>query len=56
MAMSRTRWASLVGGVFLGIALYRFLSGEAWVVWLILGVLLGGLGLLGRSKEGADPS
>ena len=46
----------LVGIVFLLLALFKFLNGGPWVVWLILGFLFGGFGIFGltRSKgEGA---
>ena len=36
----------VVGAIFLGLGIWNFLRGENWVVWIILGVLLGGLGIL----------
>ena len=42
----------LVGGVFLGMAIYEFLQGDDWVVWAILGVLFGGLGIFRNRKRG----
>ena len=33
----------IVGVVFLLLALFKFLQGENWVVWLILGIVFGGL-------------
>lgn len=53
MAVSRTNGLRLVGGVFVGIGIYRFLTGDAWVVWLILGFLFGGFSLLGGTREGS---
>ena len=52
MAVSRTNGLRLLGGVFVGIGLYKFLTGGAWVVWLILGFLFGGFSLLGGKREG----
>jgi hypothetical protein len=46
----------ILGIVFLLLALFKFLNGGPWVVWLILGFVFGGLGIFGlnRSKgEGA---
>ena len=41
----------VVGAIFLALALFKFLDGGNWIVWLLLGVLFGGLGIF-RSKEG----
>lgn len=54
MTKSRTNIIRLLAGVFLGLAIYRFLTGESWIVWVILGVLFGGLGLF-RKKESGEP-
>jgi hypothetical protein len=51
MAASRTNGLRVAGGVFLAVALYNFLTGGAWVVWLILGFLSGGFSLLGGKRE-----
>jgi Na+/H+ antiporter NhaC len=50
---SQTNGIRLLGGVFLGLALYRFLTGESWIVWVILGVMFGGLGLFRGKSEGS---
>ena len=39
-----------VGGLFVGLAIYKFVTGGDWVVWAILGVLFGGLVLFNRGK------
>ncbi len=44
----------VVGVIFLALAGYNFLRGEDWVVWLILGVLFGGLAAFRAKKRGAD--
>ncbi|WP_347303735.1 hypothetical protein V5740_03695 [Croceibacterium sp. TMG7-5b_MA50] len=38
----------IVGIVLLTLALLKFVQGGDWVVWLILGVLFGGLGVFSR--------
>jgi LPXTG-motif cell wall-anchored protein len=46
-------WIQLLGGVFLGLAAYRFLTGQdGWIVWVILGFLFGGFGLFAGKKKG----
>ena len=46
----------LLGGVFLGIALYRFLMGDGWIVWVLLGFLFGGFGFIaGKLKGNGKP-
>ena len=44
----------LIGVIFLALALFRFLNGKDWVVWLILGILFGGLAAFGRKKSGDE--
>jgi hypothetical protein len=51
MATQKINWIQMLGAVFLGIALYRFLFSEGWIVWLILGFLLGGVDLLARKAK-----
>jgi hypothetical protein len=53
MTPSAKTGVPLIGIVFLLLALFKFLNGGPWVVWLILGLLLGGFGIFGlnRSKE-----
>ena len=52
MTKPQTNIIRLLGGVFLGIALYRFLSGDSWIVWMILGLLFGGFSLFRRTESG----
>ena len=33
-----------VGLLFFGLAVWEFLSGDGWIVWVLLGVLFGGVG------------
>lgn len=44
----------VVGAIFLVLAVAKFLNGEGWVVWAILGVLFGGLGVFGRNRSGGN--
>lgn len=43
----------VIGIIFLLLALFKFLQGDNWVVWLILGILFGGLRFLPSSRPGA---
>jgi len=40
----------VIGAIFLALGVFKFVEGESWVVWIILGILFGGLGLFGRRK------
>ena len=40
----------VIGAIFLALAVVQFLKGDNWVVWAILGVLFGGLGVF-RAKS-----
>jgi hypothetical protein len=53
MTKPQSNIVRLLAGVFLGVAVYRFLSGESWVVWVILFVLFGGFSLFRKSGQGA---
>jgi LPXTG-motif cell wall-anchored protein len=41
----------LIGVVFLALGVFEFFQGDSWVVWIILGVLFGGLGVFSRRKD-----
>jgi hypothetical protein len=45
----------IAGLVFLALGVMRFFQGDSWVVWVLLGVILGGVGtarqLLGRKND-----
>lgn len=41
----------LIGVFFLGLGVFKFLQGDAWVVWIIIGILFGGLGAFSRRKN-----
>lgn len=46
----------LIGIIFLALAVFKFVNGDAWVVWAILGFLFGGFGLFNRSRAGGNQS
>ncbi len=41
----------LIGVIFLAFGAFKFLQGDDWVVWIIIGVLFGGLGAFSRRKD-----
>ena len=44
----------ILGAIFLALAVLKLVQGENWVVWAILGVLFGGLGIFSRTRSGGD--
>ncbi|OYY67140.1 hypothetical protein [Sphingomonas sp. 28-62-11] len=47
----------IIGIIFLLLAVFRFINGDSWLVWAILGFLFGGFGIFNRSggdKSGGD--
>lgn len=43
----------VIGVIFLALAVLKFLSGDGWVVWAILGFLFGGFGVF-TNRAGGD--
>ena len=41
----------LLGVIFLALGVLKFLQGDGWVVWIILGILFGGIGAMSRRKH-----
>jgi hypothetical protein len=41
----------LIGVIFLALGVFKFFQGDGWVVWIILGILFGGLGAVRRRKD-----
>lgn len=41
----------LIGVIFLALGVFKFLQGDNWVVWIILGILFGGLGAATLFKD-----
>ena len=54
MQAKTVNWIQLLGGVFLGLAVYRFFTGEGWIVWVLLGFLFGGFDLIARWRKKGD--
>lgn len=52
MANKTTLGGGLLGLIFLGVGAIQFLKGDGWVVWVILGVLFGGLAAAGQLLKG----
>jgi hypothetical protein len=47
---------SSIGALFLALGVIKMLKGDDWVVWIILGVLFGGLGFFSGKAKGPDQS
>ena len=45
-----------VGALFLALGVLKLVQGENWVVWAILGVLFGGLGIFSWKRSDGDES
>ncbi len=46
----------VVGVIFLILAVFKFVNGDGWVVWAILGFLFGGFGVFNRDCSGGTKS
>jgi hypothetical protein len=51
MDQLQTKGFPLIGAIFLALGVFKFLQGDDWVVWIIIGILFGGLGALSRRKD-----
>ena len=51
MASKIKTGGSIIGALFLALGVFKLLKGDDWVVWIILGVLFGGLGFFSKAKE-----
>lgn len=46
----------ILGVIFLALGLVKLAQGEPWVVWFVLGIVFGGLGIFNlKRSEGAKP-
>lgn len=54
MAELQNKGLPILGIIFLALGLLKLVQGESWVVWIILGVLFGGLGIFRRKAKGPD--
>jgi hypothetical protein len=41
----------LIGVIFLALGVFKLLQGDDWVVWIIIGILFGGLGAVSGRKN-----
>lgn len=41
----------LIGVIFLALGAFKLLQGGNWVVWIVLGIVFGGLGAVSRLKD-----
>ena len=41
----------LIGVIFLALGVFKFLQGDSWVVWIIIGVLFGGLSAFSQHRD-----
>lgn len=46
----------VIGIIFLALAVFKFVNGDGWVVWAILGFLFGGFGVFSLSRSGGNKS
>jgi hypothetical protein len=46
----------IIGVIFLLLGLFKFINGDSWVVWIILGFLFGGFAIFGSNKSGGAES
>jgi hypothetical protein len=56
MVMNQVRKSAfpVLGVIFLALGVIQFLKGDDWVVWIILGVLFGGLAIFRRGSSPGD--
>jgi hypothetical protein len=41
----------IIGAIFLALGVFKLLQGNDWLVWIILGILFGGLGVFSRRTD-----
>ncbi|WP_448663365.1 hypothetical protein ACG3SL_01450 [Sphingomonas sp. CJ20] len=51
MSQLQQKGFPLIGVIFLALGIFNFLRGDNWVVWILLGVLFGGLGAVSIFKR-----
>lgn len=51
MDQLQTKGFPLIGVIFLALGVFKLLQGDDWVVWIILGILFGGLGAIRRRRD-----
>ena len=56
MEEAKNKGIPLIGIIFLLLGIFKFINGDDWLVWIILGVLFGGLGIFNKQQKGSDES
>lgn len=51
MDQIQTKGFPLVGAIFLALGVFKFIQGDNWVVWILIGILFGGMGAFSRRKN-----
>ena len=54
MEDAKTKGLPLIGIILLILGVFKFINGKDWIVWIILGVLFGGLGVFSWKRKGSD--
>ncbi len=54
MAKKTDLGMGVVGLMFLALAVWKFLSGDGWIVWVLLGFLFGGFGAVRKLLTKGD--
>jgi hypothetical protein len=44
----------VIGVIFLALACFKFVQGEPWVVWFVLGFVFGGFGIFNLNRSKGD--
>ncbi|MCW3847826.1 hypothetical protein OF829_11300 [Sphingomonas sp. LB-2] len=44
----------ILGVIFLALALFKFVQGDSWVVWFVLGFVFGGFGIFNLNRRGGN--
>jgi hypothetical protein len=54
MEEAKAKGPPVIGAIFLLLGLFKFINGDDWIVWIILGMVFGGLGIFTRRQKGSD--
>jgi len=56
MPKSALAGVPVIGVIFLLLAVFKFINGDDWVVWAILGFLFGGFSVFNRDRSRGNKS
>ena len=56
MPKSALAGVPVIGIIFLLLAVFKFINGDDWVVWAILGFLFGGFSVFNRDRSRGNKS